>query len=179
MLRNRSASSMDHGEAGVGFPGDRFWFSGSARLDDSRYGVPFTGEFHGARGHEEEGEYHDEQEGGHHHAEEEGGERHDEEELSLVDVAMNRRQLRTDFGIRNLGTVFDEAEITVRYSDYGQGEIETPAAGGPEEVATHFDNRSVVLRGELKKPAGRVTGRMGLAACGETPVSAESGEASG
>ena len=158
-----SASSMDQGEAGLGFFGDRFWFSGSARLDDSRYGVPFAGEFHGAHGHEEEGEHHEEEEEeeGEHHEEEEEGEHHDEEEL-LVDVAMNRRQLRTDFGIRDLGTVFSEAEFTVRYSDYDQDEIETLAAGGPEEVATHFDNRSVVLRGELKKPAGRVTSRVGL-----------------
>ena len=161
-----SASSMDQGEAGFGLFGDRFWFSGSAKLDDSRYGVPFAGEFHGAHGHEEEeGEHHEEE--GEHHEEEEGehheeeGEHHDEEEL-LVDVAMNRRQLRTDFGIRDLGTVFNQAEFTVRYSDYDQDEIETLAAGGPEEVATHFDNRSLVLRGELKKPTGRVTSRVGL-----------------
>ena len=138
---DNSASSMDQGEAGFGLFGDRAWFSGSVRLDDSRYGVPFAGQFHGAQGHEEE---------------------HDEEGEPAVDVATDRRQFRTDLGIRELGTVFEEAEFTVRYSDYNQDEIETPAAGGPEEVATHFDNRSLVLRGELKKPSGRVTSRVGL-----------------
>ena len=138
---DNSASSMDQGEAGFGLFGDRVWFSGSVRADDSRYGVPFAGRFHGAQGHEEED--------------------HEEGEPA-VDVATDRRQFRTDFGIRELGAGFEEAEFTVRYSDYNQDEIETPAGSGPEEVATHFDNRSLVLRGELKKPSGRVMSRVGL-----------------
>lgn len=167
-----SASSMDQGEVGFGLFGARAWFSASARLDDSRYGVPFAGEFHGAHGHgeehheeehhEEEEEHHgEEEEEGEEHHEEEDGEHHEEEEL-LVDVTMNRRQFRTDFGLRDLGTVFEEAEFTFRYSDYDQDEIETLAAGGPDTVATHFDNRSMVLRGELKKPSGRMQSRVGV-----------------
>ena len=79
-----------------------------------------------------------------------------------VDVTMNRRQFRTDFGFRGLGFLFDEAEFTVRYADYDQDEIETFEASGEEIVATHFDNRSVVFRGELRKPAGRVHSRVGV-----------------
>ena len=75
---------------------------------------------------------------------------------------MNRRQFRTDFGFRGLGFVFDEAEFTVRYADYDQDEIETFEASGEEIVATHFDNRSVVFRGELRKPSGRVHSRVGV-----------------
>ena len=160
-----SGTSMDQGEAGFGLFGERAWFSGSVRLDDARYGVPFAGEFHGAHGHEEE--HHEEEE--HHGEEEEEGEEHHEEEEEhheedelLVDVTMNRRQFRTDFGLRDLGTVFDEAEFTVRYSDYDQDEIETLAAGGPDTVATHFDNQSLVVRGELKKPTGRIHSRLGV-----------------
>ena len=155
-----SAASMHQGEVGFGMFRDRTWFSGSARLDDSRYGVPFAGAFHGAHGPAEEGQHEAEEEGEEHHEEAEG--EHDDEAELAVDVAMNRRQFRTDFGIRELDALFKEAEFTVRYSDYDQDEIESLAAGGPEEVATHFDNRSLVLRAELKKLSGRVTSRVGL-----------------
>ena len=136
-------SSMNQGEAGFGLFGERAWLSGTVRLDDARYGVPFAGDFHGSHV-------------GHDH-----GPVGDEETLS-VDVTMNRRQFRTDFGFRGLGFLFDEAEFTVRYADYDQDEIETFEASGEEIVATHFDNRSVVFRGELRKPAGRVNSRVGV-----------------
>ena len=136
-------SSMNQGEAGFGLFGERAWFSGTVRLDDARYGVPFAGDFHGSHV-------------GHDH-----GPVGDDEKLT-VDVTMNRRQFRTDFGFRGLGFLFDEAEFTVRYADYDQDEIETFEASGEEIVATHFDNRSVVFRGELRKPAGRVNSRVGV-----------------
>ena len=139
-----SESSMTQGEAGFGLFGERAWISGSVRMDDSRYGVPFAGDFHGAS-----------------HAGHDHGPIEDEGELS-VDVTMDRRQVRTDFGLRGLGFLFDEAEFTIRYSDYDQDEVEAFAGSGEEFVATHFDNRSVVLRGELRKPAGRVSSRVGL-----------------
>ena len=140
---DNTESSMNQGEAGFGLFGQRAWFSGTVRLDDARYGVPFAGDFHGSHV-------------GHDH-----GPVGDEEALS-VDVTMNRRQFRTDFGFRGLGFVFDEAEFTVRYADYDQDEIETFEASGEEIVATHFDNRSVVFRGELRKPSGRVHSRVGV-----------------
>lgn len=136
-------SSMNQGEAGFGVFGERAWLSGSVRLDDARYGVPFAGDFHGSHV-------------GHDH-----GPVGDDEALT-VDVTMNRRQFRTDFGFRGLGFLFDEAQFTVRYADYDQDEIETFEASGEEIVATHFDNRSVVFRGELRKPAGRVNSRVGV-----------------
>ena len=136
-------SSMNQGEAGFGLFGERAWLSGTVRIDDARYGVPFAGDFHGSHV-------------GHDH-----GPVGDDEKLT-VDVTMNRRQFRTDFGFRGLGFLFDEAEFTVRYADYDQDEIETFEASGEEIVATHFDNRSVVFRGELRKPAGRVTSRVGV-----------------
>ena len=139
-----SESSMTQGEAGFGLFGERAWISGSVRMDDSRYGVPFAGDFHGAS-----------------HAGHDHGPIEDEGELS-VDVTMDRRQVRTDFGLRGLGFLFDEAEFTIRYSDYDQDEVEAFAGSGEEFVATHFDNRSLVLRGELRKPAGRVSSRVGL-----------------
>ena len=76
-----------------------------------------------------------------------------------MDIAMNQRPLRTDFGIRDLGTVVSRARFDVRRSDYDQDEIEVFVASGKESVATHCDNRTMVLRGELRKPAGEVNSR--------------------
>ena len=78
---------------------------------------------------------------------------------SLVDVTMNRRQLRTDNGFRDLGTVFSEAGFRGRYSDSDPDGIVAFLASGEESRATHFDNRSVVLRGEPGEPAGGVNSR--------------------
>ena len=157
-----SGGTMTQGEAGFGLFGERAWFSSSVRMDDSRYGVPFAGEFHGAHGHEEEEEGHaPENEAEEHHEEEEGEHGEEAEELN-VDVAMDRRQFRTDFGVREIGSVFQDAEFTVRYSDFAQDEIETVVGTTVDEVATSFQNRSLVVRGELKKSSGRVQSRLGV-----------------
>ena len=126
-----SQTAMDQGEAGFGVRSDRAYLSTAVRLDDSRYGVPLAGMLHGAEGEEE-----------------------------TVEVAMERRQLRTDFGFEDLGAVFESAAFTVRYSDFGQDEIEMEG-DGPPELETRHDNRSLVFRGELQKSRGRVQGRIG------------------
>lgn len=159
---------MDQGEVGIGLLGDRAWFSVSGKIDDSLYGVPFHA--HGEEEHEdehheeEEGEHHEEEEEGEHHEEEEEGEHHEEDEHAhedaQVDIAMDRRQLRTDFGIFDPVPGFDEAAFAVRYSDYGHDEIEV-FPDGDEIVATTFDNRSIVFRGELKRTAGKFRSRLG------------------
>ena len=159
---------MDQGEVGIGLLGDRAWFSVSGKMDDSRYGVPFHAhggeDDHDEHEEEEEGEHHEEEEEGEHHEEEEEGEHHEEDEHAhedaQADITMDRRQLRTDFGIFDPVPGFDEAAFTVRYSDYGHEEIET-FPDGDEIVATTFDNRSIVLRGELKRTAGRFRSRLG------------------
>ncbi len=127
-----SRTAMDQGEAGLGLRGRRAYLSASARLDDSRYGVPLAGMLHGA----------------------------DEGEEQTVDVAMERRQLRTDFGFEGLGEFFRAAAFTVRYSEFVQDEIEMEG-DGPPELDTHHENRSLVFRGELEGSRGRFQGRMG------------------
>ena len=126
-----SQTAMDQGEAGVGVRGHRAWLSTAVRLDDSRYGVPLAGMLHGA-----------------------------EEEEESVDVAMERRQVRTDFGFEDLGAIFESAAFTIRYSDFDQDEIEREG-DGPPELETHHDNRSLVFRGELKGSRDRLQGRIG------------------
>ena len=126
-----SQTAMDQGEAGFGVRGGRATLSAAVRLDDSRYGVPLAGMLHGA-----------------------------EEERETVEVAMERRQARTDFGFEDLGAVFESAAFTVRYSDFGQDEIEMEG-DGPPQLETHHDNRSLVFRGELKRSRSRVRGRLG------------------
>ena len=76
-----------------------------------------------------------------------------------MDIAMNQSQLRTDFGIRNLGTVVSEAKFTTRRSDYDEEESEAFLASRDEFGATCFNNRSAVLRGEPRNPAGEVNSR--------------------
>ncbi len=140
-----SHAAMDQGEVGLGLFGDRLWLAGSASVDDSRYGVPFAAEFHGGATAPAAGQ------GGHVHGEE-----------LLLDVEARRTQVRTDFGARDLGGVFSEAEFTFRFSDLDHVELETLEAGAAPIVASNFDNRSLVLRGELRRPSGRITSRIGV-----------------
>ena len=127
-----SRTAMDQGEAGFGLRAERAWLSAGVRLDDSRYGVPLAGMLHGA----------------------------EEEERETVDVAMERRQVRTDFGFEDLGDIFESAAFTIRYSEFAQDEIEKEG-DGPPELETHHENRSLVFRGELEKSRGRLLGRVG------------------
>ena len=127
-----SDTALDQGEAGLGLRGDRSWLSAGVRLDDSRYGVPLAGMLHGA----------------------------DEGEEETVDVTMERRQLRTDFGFEELGGFFETASFTARYSEFVQDEIEQEG-DGPPELETHHENRSLVFRAELEGSRGRFQSRVG------------------
>ena len=127
-----SQTALDQGEAGFGLRGDRATLSAGVRLDDSRYGVPLAGMLHGAA----------------------------EGEQETVDVAMERRQVRTDFGFEGLGDFFEAAAFTVRYSEFVQDEIEMEG-NGPPELETHHENRSLVFRGELEGSSGRLQSRIG------------------
>ena len=87
-----------------------------------------------------------------------------EEPIDYIEVVVDavRRQLRGDFGFRDLDFVFPELEFTVRFSDFDMDERGPPASGGIPGISTHFENRSLVFRGELKRPSGRWTGTAGL-----------------
>ena len=72
-----SRSQLRNGGAGLGWYGDKIFFSVEAKFDDGAYGVPFVQEFHGHHGDEED-EHRDEEDEDHDHDEEDGD--HDEEE---------------------------------------------------------------------------------------------------
>ena len=130
-----SATRMDQGEAGLGFRGERAHVAAGFRIDDSRFGVPLAGLLHsGGAGAEED---------------------------TRVEVGMERRQLRTDFGFRRLPGVFEEAAFTIRLSDFVQDELET-AAGGSPRLETRHENRSLVFRGEVERPGGPFRSRVGV-----------------
>ena len=132
-----SDSLMNRGEAGFGLFSDRTWFSGSVRMQENARKLPFTGEFPGDDV---------------------------EEPIDYIEVVVDavRRQLRGDFGFRDLDFAFPELEFTVRFSDFDMDERGPPASGGIPGISTHFENRSLVFRGELKRPSGRWTGTVGL-----------------
>lgn len=139
-----SASRLQSGRVGFGYVGTRAFFSAGVTVEDSRFGIPFAGLFHGS---------HDEDE-------EEHGEEEEEHEVA-VDIASLRRDVRFDLGARNLSnSLFDTVKLTFAYTNYGHDELEIEE--GIESIGTEFQNNTTTLRAELEqKRRGRLTGRMG------------------
>ncbi len=135
-----SHAALDHGEAGFGLASERAHLAVGLRLDESRFGVPLLAMLHGPELDEADDE---------------------EESEESVEVAMDRWQLRADFGVEDLGSVFDRAALTVRFSGFTQDEIESEG-DEPPELETHHENRSLVLRAELERSAGRLLSRLGV-----------------
>lgn len=137
-----SKTRLGNAGAGFGWTGARGFFSTSVKFEDTRFGVPFAGEFHHHEGEEEEGLH--------------------EEGEAFVDIASNRLDLRVDAGMQNLeGRFVDNARLVFSILDYKHEELEID--GPVEEVGTTFNNNVYSLRGELhQKPLGRISGRMGF-----------------
>jgi iron complex outermembrane receptor protein len=140
-----SATELGNGRVGIGWVGNRAFFSVGGQFERSRFGVPFAGEFHAHHGEEEE------------HVEGE-----EEEEHLDIDLKTNRDELRVDTGLRNLQNRFlDNLKLTASATNYRHDEIEV--AGGVEALGTRFDNDIATVRVELEqKRAGRLTGRLGF-----------------
>ncbi|MDQ3170082.1 MAG: TonB-dependent receptor, partial [Acidobacteriota bacterium] len=147
---DNSATRLANGGGGVGWVGERGFFSVGGKVEDARYGVPFAGAFHGEHV-EDEGEPH-----------EEGEEDEGDEHQVLIELASVRRDARIDAGLHKLENRFiDTARVAISVLDYQHEEIENDE--GVEEVGTTFDNKVVSVRAELlQKPLGRVSGRLGV-----------------
>ena len=146
---DNSASELQNGRAGFGYVGNRLFFSAGVTAENSRFGIPFAGLFHGHGDEEHEGEDHDDTE------------EDLDEQVVDVDIDTRRISFRADAGVRNLSNAFiDTARLTLSYTDYGHKELEIE--DGLEAVGTRFSNDTLTLRGELEqKRVGRLTGRMG------------------
>ena len=138
-----SKTRLANAGGGVGWVGTRGFFGAGVRFENSRFGIPFAGEFH-------------------HHEEEEEEEGVHVEEEAFVDLASDRVDLRLDAGLQNLqGRFLDGAHLIFSFLDYQHRELEID--GAREEVGTTFNNSVATLRGELRqKPIGRLSGRMGI-----------------
>ena len=132
-----SETRLTTGRAGVGYFGERLFTSGGFTLEDSRYGVPFAGEFHG---------------------EEDVG----EEAERFVDIDSQRRVGRFDVGMQNVGTnMLDAFRVVVNVIDWGHDEIEI--ADGTERVGTMFNNRTYVVRAEFdQRQTAALSGTYGV-----------------
>ena len=137
-----SQTRLTTGRAGVGYFGERLFTSGGFTLEDSRYGVPFAGEF---RDEDDAGAP-----GG-----EEGAER-------FVDIDSQRRVGRFDIGMQNVGTnVLDAFRVVVNVIDWGHDEIEI--TDGIESVGTMFNNRTYVVRAEFdQRQTAALSGTYGV-----------------
>ena len=136
-----SKTRLANGGGGFGWAGTRGFFSAGAKFENSRFGVPFAGQFH-------------------HHDDAEEGLHQDDE--AFVDIDSNRLDLRMDAGLQNLqGRFIDSARVVFSFLDYEHQELEID--GGVEAVGTTFNNKVSTLRAELQqKPMGRLSGRMGV-----------------
>ena len=149
-----SRTNMRNGSGGVGWFGDRTYFSVTARMDEGSYGVPFAAEFH-AHGHEEhedeheehEGEEHKGEEGEEHEGEEHEDEDHDEheEEIERVTLETQRTRFRVNWGLRNLGSAIESVALKLDAVRWQHDEIEH-FEDGEEVLGTRFRNDHFVYR---------------------------------
>lgn len=138
-----SASRSNTGSLGLGYYGNKSYFSGTYAYDVRRYGVPFAALF-------------------------EGG---DEEEANLldlpavdeeIDIRIRQHSLKFHGGFRNLLNSFvTDIKYNVDYNDYRHKEIET--AEGIDEVGTVFENKTLNYRSLFEqKRRGKWGGRFGF-----------------
>ena len=169
-----SRSQLRNGGAGLGWYGDKIFFSVEAKFDDGAYGVPFVQEFHGHHGDEED-EHRDEEDEDHDHDEEEDhdedgdhhdeeGEEHGHEEEGIDRILLDsrRRNFRFTGGLRDLGTAIDEFVLKLSLTDWNHKEIEF-FENGEQHVGTTFDQQEFVYRGVFEqKKVGPLSGRFGF-----------------
>ena len=132
-----SAARLANGTGGFGWSGNRGFFSVGVTAEDSRYGIPFAGQFEAA----ELGI--------------------PLEEAPDIDIDMTRQDYRFDAGVRNLDGLIRGFRASLNYVDYQHTEIEVE--DGEDIPATVFDNELFIYRAEAEQAArGRLSGRFGI-----------------
>jgi len=142
-----SRSRTANGGVGLGWYGDKTFFSFDVKYDDGFYGVPFAQDIHG---HEEEGE--GESEASH----------EEEKDIERIALDSRRENYRLNWGLQDLGTAIESFELKLNYTDWSHDEIEF-FEGGEQEIGTQFDQKQFVYRGVFEQGvAGPLSGRFGF-----------------
>ena len=140
-----SRSRTANGGVGLGWYGDKTFFSLDMKYDDGFYGVPFAQDIHG---HDDEGTGED----GH----------EEEEDIERIALDSRRENYRLNWGLRNLGTAIESFELKLNYTDWSHDEIEF-FENGEQEIGTQFDQKQFVYRGVFEQgSAGPLSGRFGF-----------------
>ncbi|MGH9339967.1 MAG: TonB-dependent receptor [Acidobacteriota bacterium] len=133
-LIENSQTRVNNASMGLGWYGEKPFFSLGYDLDDGRYGIPFAAQLHG----------------------------HEEEELEAVDLAFRRHNIRLSGGFRDVQSLFSGLQLSLNYSDWEHNELEL-FDEGIEEVGTAFDNRQLTFKGTLEQqPRGPLSGTFGV-----------------
>jgi iron complex outermembrane receptor protein len=100
-VRN-SKTRMANGSGGLGWFGEKGFFSFGYGHDNARYGVPFAAEFEA---------------------------RHGEEKGEMIDLALRRHNLRFNTGFRNTRAGIEAFRLSLNYTDYSHKELEGETVG--------------------------------------------------
>ncbi|MEX2300043.1 MAG: TonB-dependent receptor [Bryobacterales bacterium] len=147
-----SRSRIANGGGGLGWYGDKTFFSFDTKVDRGSYGVPFAQVLHGDHAHEEGGA----------DGEEQAGEGDAEAELERVGLDSRRNNYRFSWGLREMGSLFESFNLKLNYTDWAHDEIEF-REGGEREIATEFGQQQFIYRGVFEQRArGPLSGRFGF-----------------
>jgi iron complex outermembrane receptor protein len=136
-VRN-SKTRVANGGGGAGWYGGSGFFNFNGGYENSRYGIPFAGEF-------EEPDPLDP----------------DPPEVD-IDISQRRAYGRLTAGVRDLNRVLDRFVATLDFSHYTHRELEREN-NGPDIIGTVFQNRQLVWRGVFQqKKRGLLSGSFGF-----------------
>lgn len=136
-----SSTRLATGRAGIGYFGNHLFTSGGVTIENSRYGLPFAGKFHG----------HDDQD-----------HKRNVNDETQIDFASQRRTGRLDIGLRNLDNGFaDSFHVVIKAIDWHHDELEIDEE--VEKVGTTFTNRMYIVRAEMdQRQTDRLSGKAGV-----------------
>ena len=127
-----TATQLSSGRAGIGYFGDRVFASGGFTAENSLFGVPFAGAFHG---HEPD---------------------------ALVDIDSRRRVSRFDFGMHNLASnLIDGFRVVLNVVDWAHNEIESDE-GFRELGTAFDNGTTVIRAEVDQKQNSRLAGKFGV-----------------
>lgn len=146
-----SKTRISNVSTGLGWYGDRGYWSTGYSYKKGRYGIPFATSF------ESEAEPSSLAP-----AASLGGSDLQEDAAQDIDVDWNHQGLRFDGGVQDLDGAVRAVRLTASLARWKHQELEV-FESGLEEVGTQFDNRQWTLRGDIEQqPRGAVGGSFGV-----------------